>query len=256
MTRPLSTTESPTFRLQDMSPSHSRPRCSCWTINSLLSTEFVSKSDFPATSFMLKPKKRSLERFIYCTLRFWSVMCTTSLHLSSATYIASAAANCSRGCTSVTYSWRSSFTHWVTLLVSTHTLLNPMLSKGSTLESSLSEVLLRTTPTTTVYWVVFKPRRALHIDSPSKVFEFLISTMTISWLLALKVSNTASRLLSKLKSYPSFSHADTKASLSASSFPNAKSTFAVYSWFVNENPPGVPTCVCEQFSLVRSRDPL
>lgn len=65
MTRPLSTTESPIFRLQDMSPSHSRPRCSCWTINSLLSTEFVSKSDLPATSFMLNPRKRSLERFIY-----------------------------------------------------------------------------------------------------------------------------------------------------------------------------------------------
>jgi hypothetical protein len=48
-------------------------------------------------------------------------MCTTSLHLSSATYIACAVANCNRGWTSLTYSWRSSFIHWVTLLVSTHT---------------------------------------------------------------------------------------------------------------------------------------
>jgi len=74
MTRPLSTTGSPAFRLQDMSPSHSRPRCSCWTINSLLSTEFVSKSDFPATSFMLKPKKRSLERFIYCQQKYIMIL--------------------------------------------------------------------------------------------------------------------------------------------------------------------------------------
>lgn len=65
----------------------------------------------------------------------------------------------------------------------------------------------------------------LHIDSPSKIFGFLISTMTISWILVWKVSNTASRLLPKLHSYPSFSHADTKASLSTSSFPNAKSTW-------------------------------
>ena len=74
MTRPLSTTESPTFRLQVMSPSHSRPRCSCWTITSLLSKEFVSKSDFPATSFMLKPKNRSLERFIYCEHKYTMIL--------------------------------------------------------------------------------------------------------------------------------------------------------------------------------------
>jgi hypothetical protein len=66
-------------------------------------------------------KQECYTHMFTCTLRFWSVMCTTSLHLSSATYIACTVANCNRGWTSLTYSWRSSFIHWVTLLVSTHT---------------------------------------------------------------------------------------------------------------------------------------
>jgi hypothetical protein len=56
-----------------------------------------------------------------CILRFWSVMCTTSLHLSSAMCIACAVANCSRGWTSLRYNWRSSFMHWTRLLVSVNT---------------------------------------------------------------------------------------------------------------------------------------
>jgi hypothetical protein len=54
-------------------------------------------------------------------LRFWSVICTTSLHLSSATYTACALDNWSLGWTSLTYSCRSSFMHCVKLLVSVHT---------------------------------------------------------------------------------------------------------------------------------------
>jgi hypothetical protein len=48
---------------------------------------------------------------------------------------------------------------------------------------------------------------------------------TISWVLVWKASNTLSRVLAKLHSYPSFSHASQNASLWKSSFPNASRTW-------------------------------
>lgn len=69
---------------------------------------------------LLKKHGCYIETFT-CILRFWSVMCTTSLHLSSAMCIACAVANCSRGWTSLRYNCRSSFMHWTRPLVSMNT---------------------------------------------------------------------------------------------------------------------------------------
>jgi hypothetical protein len=113
------------------------PRCFCATETPVLilcqikSVHLVPQFLRPSLMLIYHRKKQKCYTHVFtCTLRFWSVMCTTSLHLSSATYIACAAANCSRGWTSLTYSWRSSFIHWVTLLASTHT-CNRKQQKGS-----------------------------------------------------------------------------------------------------------------------------
>ena len=87
------------------------PRCFCATdtpvpiLSQMKSVHLVPQYLRPSLMLIYQRKKEKCYTHVFtCTLRFWSVMCTTSLHLSSATYIACAAANCSRGWTSLTYS--------------------------------------------------------------------------------------------------------------------------------------------------------